>query len=189
MWEPTADMPPAKQSVELCQAYDLAFRTDSGRLVRAYLPVQPDEFNVAAKIDRFVTSRYVDNLEPCDGPGLAYNCHGWVFTAGQFWVKPTDIDWILNDNGYQQVTGPRPGDLVVYRDERGMIEHSGVVQKVKQGRVMVESKWGIGGRYLHPVEMQVYSEFFTYHRSPRCGHQLQCVSLPGTDPADPPAVH
>src|SRR5205807_1160464 len=80
-------------------------------------------------------------------PDATSNCHGWVFTGGRYWVKGGAVEDILRDNGYRTVEDPRPGDLVVYRDDQGAVSHTGVVSSVgADGLVLVESKWSWLGR-------------------------------------------
>jgi hypothetical protein len=105
------------------------------------------------------------------------NCHGWVFTGGEFVLATQDIDKILSDNGYEQVADANPGDIVIYRGFQGEVLHTGLVRGVlDDGTVIVESKWGVAGRYLHRPEDQPYGQQFAYYRSPREGHLLQILS-------------
>jgi hypothetical protein len=100
------------------------------------------------------------------------NCHGWVFAGGRYWVSAEGVEAILADNGYQPVSDPRPGDLVVYRGG-GLITHTAVVRTVAPGGlVLVESKWGWMGVFLHAPEGSSYGREYTYFRSPREGHLL-----------------
>lgn len=100
------------------------------------------------------------------------NCHGWVFTGGQYWVSGEEVQTILADNGYAEVPTPRAGDLVVYRTQNG-VAHTGVVRYITDGQpVMIESKWAWMGVFLHPVHKSAYGANFTYYRSPRDGHLL-----------------
>lgn len=106
------------------------------------------------------------------------NCHGWVFTGGQFIVSGLSVDQILEENGYGEVTGPKPGDLVVYRTGVGII-HSAIVRYVTEGEpVLVEGKWGQFGVFLHPVEKSVYGTTHAFYRSSRAGHLLAGLEAP-----------
>jgi len=110
-------------------------------------------------------------LAPAD---VAYNCHGWIFAAGRYFVSDEFVEAILVDNGYTQVAVPQAHDLAIYRDDKGLINHSGVVRLAGEaGLVLIESKWGWLGRYLHTPEAQPYSEHCSYYRSERRGHLLQ----------------
>jgi hypothetical protein len=103
------------------------------------------------------------------------NCHGWVFTGGRYWVRGVTVEGILADNGYRKVATPRAGDLAVYRDSAGAILHTGLVRATLPDRpVLVESKWGAIGAFIHPVDVHPYDgSTCTYHRSPRDGHRLR----------------
>jgi hypothetical protein len=114
------------------------------------------------------------------------NCHGWVFAGGRFWVGGSQVDVILRENGYAEVSDPRPGDLVVYRVGGDEVAHSAVVRYVTPGMpVLVEGKWGWMGVYLHPVERSAYGTDYLYYRSPRVGHVL--AGIGDHHPATPPA--
>jgi hypothetical protein len=100
------------------------------------------------------------------------NCHGWVFTGGRYWVVGHDVDHILTENRYRPVADPKPRDLIVYRSGATVL-HSGVVRYVTEGQpVLVESKWGCTGVFLHAADGSFYGSSFTYYRSPREGHLL-----------------
>ncbi|MCI0641110.1 MAG: hypothetical protein L0Y72_10530 [Gemmataceae bacterium] len=105
------------------------------------------------------------------------NCHGWTFSGGQFWIQPRDVPIILEDNGYEEVEAPRPNDVAVYRDAGGAISHTGIVRFVGGGLILVESKWGRIGRFLHPHDVHCYgADRCAFFRSERVGHFLQGVS-------------
>lgn len=111
------------------------------------------------------------------------NCHGWVFTGGRYWVGGEDVDHILTDNGYQPVSQPRAGDVVIYRESQ-RITHTAVVRTAEPGGpVLVEGKWGWMGVFLHPPEGSCYGRQFTYYRGPRTTHVLAGV---GGSPAARP---
>jgi hypothetical protein len=101
------------------------------------------------------------------------NCHGWVFTAGNYFLGCDDVERILEDNGYEFCQSPQAGDLIVYRNDGGGITHTGLVQVVYLGgMVVIDSKWGLGGRFLHGPEQQPYGNRYGYYRSARKGHAL-----------------
>jgi hypothetical protein len=83
------------------------------------------------------------------------------------------VNAILQDNGYSLVAQPQVGDLAIYRSLADEVTHTGLVRMVGgDGSVLVESKWGPLGIYLHPVAAQPYGERHTYYRSSREGHLL-----------------
>jgi hypothetical protein len=103
------------------------------------------------------------------------NCHGWVFAQGYAWVRGASVDAILEDNGYAPTTTPGPGDLVVYRNEQGEVLHSALVRANSAVGLLVESKWGCLGRFLHRPEDQVYSQTFAFYHTPRGTHLLRGI--------------
>lgn len=104
-----------------------------------------------------------------------HNCHGWVFTGGKAWVRGRVVDQILRDNNYQVVSQPAPGDLTIYRDVTGTPSHTSLVRAVADtGEVLLESKWGKLGRYVHKIDDHPYSfDTYSYYRSSRPGHVLR----------------
>jgi hypothetical protein len=125
------------------------------------------------------------------------NCHGFVFTGGRYAVEGSSVPWILADNDYAPVAHPRPGDLAVYGNGT-CISHTGLVcGTTREGAILVESKWGGIGRFihLHDKDHLYQSQICTFYRSPRPGHLLRgiypdssAVPVPLYDtPAHPPA--
>ena len=110
-----------------------------------------------------------------DGPDVSYNCHGWVFTGGKGWVRGSNVARIIRDNGYQEVTSPAPGDIAVYRDHAGEVTHTAVVRgQMQDGTLLLESKWGKLGRYIHTEKGQPYAvHACTFYSTERGGHVLQ----------------
>lgn len=104
------------------------------------------------------------------------NCHGWVFTAGKYLLKGRSVDLILADNGYTVQGTPEPGDVIVYRNPAGECLHTGIVSGILlDGTCIIESKWGISGRFLHQAEDQPYGLNYAFYRSPRSGHLVTIV--------------
>jgi hypothetical protein len=115
------------------------------------------------------------------------NCHGWVFTGGRFILSPDDVELILKENGYEEVQEPHTGDLVIYR-RAGVVAHSGLIRYITEGQpVLIESKWGALGTFLHPANKSIYGNEFTFYRSHRNGHLLAGVGgpTPATETATP----
>jgi hypothetical protein len=144
--------------------------TDEGRIFSVF-HYGADE---SAYVDRAL-EMYPDKVVQVAAPDMGTNCHGWVFAGGRCGLSETAVAALLEDNGYSPVQSPLPGDVIVYRDEAGEIVHSGRVQSVKADQVLVESKWGAGGRYLHGPEDQCYSPSFAYYRSSRPTHEARIV--------------
>jgi len=116
----------------------------------------------------------------------AYNCHGWIFAGGRFWVRGANVAQILKENGYRPAGEPRPGDVAVFRDATGEVSHSALVRSAGPGgAVILESKWGQMGRYLHRATEHAYSSHHcTYYRSSREGHVLRGLEAEAVERAD-----
>jgi hypothetical protein len=109
-----------------------------------------------------------------------YNCHGWVFTNGLYWIKGEQVEQIIKENGYQQVSEPRENDLAIFRSEKGAIVHSGLVRALTRGGlVLIESKWGRAGRFLHSPDFNLYGGTCTFYHSSRPGHCLHGLTDSG----------
>lgn len=100
------------------------------------------------------------------------NCHGWVFAGGRFYVRGSDVPTILTDDEYTEVSQPQPGDVIVYRDGAGNAVHTGLVRLAEGDLILVESKWGPLGRFLHAPIHQPYSTTWAFYRGPRDDHTL-----------------
>jgi hypothetical protein len=153
--------------------------TDAGREIPLWtLPEGkvPDLAAMEAPILRdFMVIPRAIRTAPADGQ---CNCHGWVFTGGRFWISPEGVELILADNGYGPIEVPGAGDLVVYRDRAGQISHTGLVRgSSADGRVLVESKWGALGRFVHVAEEQPFPGSASYLRTIRGGHAIRGLDL------------
>jgi hypothetical protein len=71
---------------------------------------------------------------------------------------------------------PRPGDVIVYRNSLRTILHSGVVRLVDGDQILVESKWGTFGRFLHNPIDQPYSDRWSFYHGP---HEDRTVRIEG----------
>ena len=135
--------------------------------------VDHDAFEYYASLESQRFSSLMSLVIQRTPPDERANCHGWVFTGGQYLLSGRNVPAILQGNGYTITDSPRPGDLVIYHDDNGLITHTGLVRGVlDEGTVMVESKWGIGARYLHRPEDQPYSTLFDFYHRPESGHQI-----------------
>ena len=106
------------------------------------------------------------------------NCHGWVFLDSQFLIPGEAVQQILDDNGYETVAEPKAGDVIIYRDTGRNIVHSGIVRGVlDDNTVIIESKWGTEGTYLHAPDHTPYSVLFDYYRSPRHDNRVKVVQV------------
>jgi hypothetical protein len=86
-----------------------------------------------------------------------YNCHGLTFASRRTQVDEvgeTTIAKILEDDGFREVLEPqaRLGDVVVYYDDEGLAQHSGIVISRDAMNVpKIWSKWGKGYEWIHPL--------------------------------------
>jgi hypothetical protein len=129
-------------------------------------------------------SQYQHQLIRLAAPQTECNCHGWIYTGGQYAIRSRDVDAILADNGYLVVPQPEAGDLAIYRTPTDEIAHTALVRLVSNdGSIFVESKWGPLGVYLHPVAAQPYGNRHAFYRSSRAGHAVAVLptsSAPAT---------
>lgn len=148
--------------------------TDSGVQLPLYrVKVSNDHFEKFAEACRERISKLAEPLivraEPCS----EYNCHGWVFTGGKHLLRGENVEQILASNGYSQIAHPKENDVVIYRSPLGRILHTGLVSTILSDKtILVESKWGVDGRYLHKLEDQPYSQNFEFYRGSRGSHVI-----------------
>jgi len=190
---PPADPPSLELPLEPARVDRVAAVTDAGRDLEVFNYAFHELADAIDQVEwlRGQEESYLGNgswkwqVIRVGDPNLTSNCHGWVFTGGRFAIRCADVDGILADNRYCQTSRAQPGDVIVYRDGQGRVLHSGVVRFVAgNGLVLVESKWGPLGRYLHPPECQPWGGRFAYYRSSRGGHQLRIVTA-GPSAQDP----
>jgi hypothetical protein len=106
-------------------------------------------------------------------PDAGSVCHDWTF-GGTRYSDGTPVATLLAD--YRPVIQPRPADVIVYWGPSGEAVHSGVVRAVGHGEfVVIESKWGHLGRYLHLTGVSHFPSRYTYHRRVTDAY-LQAVS-------------
>jgi len=165
-----------EQRLELNPVAEPLVVTDAGHAVPLFAAASDRESSLSeGETDLFQQLKLNRHAIEVSAPTLDYNCHGWVFTGGRHWVRGSAVAQILADNGYGEVSRPRLEDLVVYRNAKGDIIHTGVVQALlPQGVVLIESKWGQMGRFLHRPEENCYrGSTFSFYHSERGSHQLR----------------
>lgn len=109
--------------------------------------------------------RYAQQFIRTGQPEERYNCHGWTFTMGRRAVGVEEVHTLLKSGRYTKVPIPVPGDVVIYYDKSGEICHSGIVKATGRGQfVLIESKWGGAGRFLHMVNVPKVSVSHEYYR-------------------------
>jgi hypothetical protein len=152
--------------------------TDRGTPIKVGEPFEiRDESLVNSAESRYLNATELSNHVIQRGYGDdRSNCHGWVFTGGEYLLSGRDVDVILKDNEYQVVQHPQPGDVVVYRFEEE-VTHTAIVRYVTRGEpVLVEGKWGNLGVFLHAVDKSPYGTEFTYYRTTRPSHILAGIT-------------
>lgn len=173
--EIVADGPPPMRLCDCQTATDL----DNPVRLREITDREAATCSLAVQTRYLTTTGLMHQVTRTSDPTFETNCHGWVFTGGRYWLLSEEVQQILDDNGYEIVTTPRAGDLIVYRDSvSNAVLHTGIVSSVTaDGKVLIESKWGKMGRFLHHPEDQKYSTTWQFQRSSRPGHLLR--NLPG----------
>lgn len=97
-------------------------------------------------------------------PTGVYNCHGMTFLSRRaLLIEDEAVEQILRDDTYYDVDQREvcPGDIILYFDTNGALEHSGVVVHVPKDEGIicpwVLSKWGNGGEYVHRYDYCLYN--------------------------------
>lgn len=104
------------------------------------------------------------------GCSPVYNCHGLTFGSRRTAVKESNevLFGVLKDDDYVEVPQDdvRPGDVILYFDRYGQVQHSGiVVDTISRGIARVWSKWGKGDEWIHHFGACPYdSEYTKYFR-------------------------
>ena len=111
-----------------------------------------------------------DKVKKISDATTEYDCHGFTFLAGAEWINNGEVEKILKDNKYFVAQNPSVGDVVIYRDNKGLIQHSGIVAAVSGNKVTrVISKWSVYGLYEHNLEdvPDSYGKKITVYKSNR----------------------
>lgn len=173
-------------ATKVVEVTDLRAVTDAGRRVPLFTMLADEAEAGHTLDDAHVVKERLARLIRTAPPDATHNCHGWVFAAAKRWIKGREVDMILTDNGYQAVIAPRPGDVVVYRSSGdGAVLHTGLVRVAEPGLILIESKWGALGRYVHQPDDQCYGNRFTYYRSERRDNTLLGLNSGSTLPTLP----
>jgi hypothetical protein len=167
------DRQPAQQAVDLEDVPVRATQafTDNGRAISLF---HFKMYSTNDEVERFMrsTEKERSQIIRLMEANPASNCHGWIFTGGRYGIRDSEVWSIVADNAYMEVTEPQEGDLAVYMTGN-QIRHSGLVRMAsKHAPVLVESKWGPFGVYLHAVEQQPFAGTCKFFRSPRRDHLL-----------------
>jgi len=109
--------------------------------------------------------RYAQQFIRTGPPAERYNCHGWTFAMGRRSVDQEEVHSLLHGSRYTKVSIPMPGDVVIYYDRSDEICHSGIVKASgPRNFVLVESKWGDAGRFIHMVSIPQAQARYEYYR-------------------------
>jgi hypothetical protein len=101
-------------------------------------------------------------------PDERYNCHDFTFFGGPATGAKRHPEELLIEQGFRPVDVPSVGDIIIYRERNGAIMHSGIVKAVGVGGfILIESKWGGRGRYLHQPEVQGMDAIISYYSNKR----------------------
>jgi hypothetical protein len=100
---------------------------------------------------------YSVGTEICSEPTPRFNCHGMTFASRRTGIfRSSTIEQILREDGYVQISrdAVKPGDVIVYYDEDGDYEHSGIVifppTPARFYVPTVRSKWAKYRELIHP---------------------------------------
>lgn len=112
-------------------------------------------------------------------PDAAYNCHAYAWYHAkhldEYWLD--SIQAFINDSACTRLTSSdtiQVGDIIVYMSTiSDKALHSGVVDSINSdGSLVIRSKWGAGGEYLHAVNQvpsnylpsgYAYQLYYRYH--------------------------
>jgi hypothetical protein len=151
-------------------------RTDAGQHIPLWRPVGTYPYDDLGLESDFLHQHGFDaKVIRTAAPDITHNCHGWVFLGGKGWIRGRNVEQILRDNHYEIVSLPAPGDVAVYRDAAGVVSHTALVRGVNDdGTVLMESKWGKLGRYIHTASEHAYAhDSCTYYHANRGSHTLR----------------
>lgn len=145
----------------------ITLQTKTGRNIEnaQFFEINPSERQYYDKYKR----EYI-NVAWRTPPSPEYNCHGLTFASRRTGIDlPAEVAKIISDDGYKEVLSENvlPGDIVLYYDESGDIEHSGVVVRSPEQPInmpMVFSKWGSYSEGVHAVYNCPYSKDVRYYR-------------------------
>lgn len=101
-------------------------------------------------------------------PTVKYNCHSYAWykqsTSNPYWIDNAP-DVYMEDGSYTSVSGtPKSGYKAYYNSG----EHSGVVAGIRRVKgeqvIMIRSKWGATGLYIHRSDDSPYSSSIEYYK-------------------------
>lgn len=110
--------------------------------------------------------------KPRTNPLPFYNCHGLVFASRRTRIwDPAVVAQILIEDGFEAIDrdSTLAGDVVIYCDDQGTIEHSAVLLEAPSRDnfylPLVYGKWGFGKEWIHSLSNCPYAaENIRYYR-------------------------
>ena len=114
---------------------------------------QESDFSTSQRIPDYSKKHKAATIR--NAPNPCYNCHGMTFASSRTKVFDESVQMILDDDGYKKVEADEalPGDVILYRDEKGEIHHSGIIttrpSEGEYGYPWVVSKWGVLNEVHH----------------------------------------
>ena len=145
-------------------------QTYEGTGIENCIDVDPDDQAIQAAwafggMHRLLRHGDVAQLGPPTG---RYNCHGLVFGSRRTNIPPVElddptlVDRVLADDGFRRTPFCRIGDVVIYRNSSGEVDHSGIVVRIDRlgdARVpRVWSAWGQLGEFEHHELLTPYQD-------------------------------
>ncbi|NJM45128.1 MAG: hypothetical protein HC860_02380 [Alkalinema sp. RU_4_3] len=76
------------------------YYTDKDRLITTFLTGYAEEGDAKSIKEHIQNHKGKSPIVELEPPTTNYNCHGFTFTGGRQAVPPTQVQYILNDNGY-----------------------------------------------------------------------------------------
>jgi hypothetical protein len=128
---------------------------------------QTSEFSAFERAQADALYRRYNKAILRSNPDPLYNCHGLTFACRRTGIHDTsEIEKILSDDRYRRVSEEeaKPGDIILYFDDKGEIEHSGIIlsapAEVHLKIPLIVSKWGKFAEFLHFANYGPYSDSF-----------------------------
>ncbi len=119
-------------------------------------------------LGRNVNSTELQKISPAT---RAFNTHGFIFDNSISSIHNKYIEGLLKSREFIDSkqcignTAAKVNDIVIYKDEDGLVVHSGEVISTKNFIIRVRSKWGHGPTYEHNLEIiPIKHESYSFYR-------------------------
>ena len=90
----------------------------------------------------FIKARYKPDRNNL--PSENFDCHGYTFTNGTFWINNDQVEKILVGDGYEEVHIPENNDILVQRERNGNVYHSAKIDEYDRQRGTIFVKEALG---------------------------------------------